>query len=269
LRPDRESDVTQSRIARFESQVVVVTGAGSGIGAATAKLFAAEGAHVVCVDKDLETASGTADAIRAAGGVATPYLLDVGNREQVRIVADQILTQIGTPDVLFNNAGMSVAGSVANVADAYWDLCIAIDLTGVMAVSRAFLPNMVERGSGAIVNTCSTFSTLAAPDFAAYHAAKGGVRALTVSMARDFGPAIRVNCVSPGVVGTEGLTRRVSNSPDPETAERELAESNRILLRLARPEEIGYPVLFLASDEASFITGQDLVVDGGMTVVAR
>lgn len=224
---------------------------------------------MVCVDKDIASAKATVAEVLARGGAASPIQLDISDRPAVREAADVILQQIGVPDVLFNNAGMSVPGSTAVVTDADWDLCISIDLTGVMAVSRAFLPGMIARGSGAIVNTCSTFATLAAPEFAAYHAAKGGVRALTTSMARDFGPAIRVNCVSPGVVGTEGLDRRIANSPDPIASAKVLAESNRIMLRLARPDEIARPVLFLASDDASFITGHDLVIDGGMTVVAR
>jgi NAD(P)-dependent dehydrogenase (short-subunit alcohol dehydrogenase family) len=144
-----------------------------------------------------------------------------------------------------------------------------VNLTGTYLCSKALAPAMIEKQSGSIVNICSYFARVASPGFAAYHAAKGGVRSLTISMARDLGPAIRVNCVSPGVVDTPPVRSGIAAAADGAQLERELVAQSRILRRLARPEEIGQVVLFLASDHASYVTGHDLVADGGLTVVTR
>jgi NAD(P)-dependent dehydrogenase (short-subunit alcohol dehydrogenase family) len=256
-------------MTRLGGHVAVVTGAGSGIGAATAMRFGAEGAAVACMDADGDTAEQVAERIRAAGGQAIASEVDVRDAAAIARGAARTRSGLGDPGILFNNAGIGALGAVHEVSDEDWGRCLAVDLDSIRLFARELVPAMLARRSGVIVNTCSAFASVASPSFAAYHAAKGGVRALTFSMARDLGPAIRVNCVSPGVVDTPGIQGLIAAADDPQAFERQLRESNRILKRMARPEEVAAAVVFLASDEASFITGHDLVVDGGMTVVAR
>jgi NAD(P)-dependent dehydrogenase (short-subunit alcohol dehydrogenase family) len=254
---------------RFDAHVAVVTGAASGIGAATAARFGAEGARVGCLDIDAEGAARSAAVIEGAGGTALALATDVADPDAVARAGRRIHDELGEPTIIFNNAGFGVLGAVHEVTDADWARCMAVNLDSIRLLARAVVPSMLARGSGAIVNNCSAFASVASPDLAAYHAAKGAVRALTLSMARDLGPSIRVNCVSPGVVDTEAVRASITSAEDPQLFARQLVESNRVLRRLARPEEIASTVLFLASEDASFITGHDLVVDGGMTVVAR
>ncbi|MEA2172059.1 MAG: hypothetical protein QOF76_5359 [Solirubrobacteraceae bacterium] len=255
---------------RLADRVCVVTGAGSGIGAATAELFAEKGAGaVVCADLDANAAQATAARITASGGTATAFTIDISDAAAAAALAEHTTTAHGRIDVLHNNAGMGVAGAVHELSEEDWDRCLDVNLKGTFLVSRAVLAVMLSQEAGVIVNTCSNHATTASPRLAAYHASKGGIRALTRQMALDYSPAIRVNCVSPGLVDTPIARRgRAVEGVDPDAAWKEREQSNHYFKRAALPREIANAVLFLASDESSFITGHDLVMSGGQGEVA-
>jgi meso-butanediol dehydrogenase / (S,S)-butanediol dehydrogenase / diacetyl reductase len=248
---------------RFVDQVAVVSGAGVGIGAACAAGLAREGALVVCLDIDHEASARTCEEIRREGGKAEAVVADVADAAAVEEAFAGALDRHGRLDTLVANAVVRSPGTVAEVSAEDWRRCLAVSLDGVFHCCREAVKGMDQ---GAIVTLCSAFARTAGPRFAAYMAAKGGIRSLTISMARDLGPAIRVNSVSPGVVDTPSVRGIMSGG---EQLAGEIEASNKIMGRLARPEEVAAAVLFLASEESSFITGHDLVVDGGMSIVAR
>ncbi|WP_330186336.1 SDR family oxidoreductase [Dactylosporangium sp. AC04546] len=251
---------------RMEGKVCVVTGAASGIGAATAKLFAAHGAAGVVVgDMSGDAARGVCDEIIAAGGTASPFVLDVSDEAAAEAMIAHAVAEYGTVDVLHNNAGTGEPGAVHEIARAEWERVFDVNVTGTFMVSKAALRVMLDRGRGAIVNTCSNHATTASPRLASYHASKGAIKALTRQMALDYAPNIRVNCISPGLVDTPLAHARGAEDTE---AWAHKQESNRYFKRAAQPIEIAYGVLFLASDEASFLTGHDLVMSGGQGEVA-
>lgn len=258
---------------RMSGKVCIVTGAASGIGAATAELFAEMGAAaVVCADLDLAAAQETTDRIAAMGVPATAIETDIADEDAADRLAEHAVEMHGRIDVLHNNAGMGVVGAVHQTSLADWTRVMDVNLAGTFLVSRAVLPTMMQQGSGTIVNTCSNHATVGSPERAVYAASKGGIRALTRQMARDYSPDIRVNCVSPGLVDTP-IARRARMGNGPEAAEaaeawRIRVESNKYFHRAATAREIAFGVLFLASDEASFLTGHDLVMSGGQGEVA-
>jgi NAD(P)-dependent dehydrogenase (short-subunit alcohol dehydrogenase family) len=253
---------------KLQGRVAIVTGAGSGIGAATAARFAAEGAAVVCVDLDGDAAEQTAAAITGLGGRALAAAADVTSSPALDGVTDLALSRFGDIDVCFANAGIAGPGSAADVDDATWAAVIDVNLTGVWRTARAVLPVMLERGRGSIINQASTGGLVGVPGVAAYAAAKGGVIALTRQMAVDYGPrGIRVNAIAPGTVPTPLL--RASNAAggglmtsaqDPEGIARRFP-----LGRIGTPEDIAGAAAYLACDDSAWVTGTVLVVDGGMT----
>jgi NAD(P)-dependent dehydrogenase (short-subunit alcohol dehydrogenase family) len=254
----------------MQGKVCVITGAGNGIGAATAELLAAHGSEmVVCADIDGEAANATAKRIRSTGCSASGYALDVSDAASCASLARHVEAEHGALHVLHNNAGTGVLGSVDEISIEDWDRTINVNLRGTFLVTKTFLPIILaQQASSSIVNTASTFATVASPRLAAYHASKGGIRALTRQMARDYSPKIRVNSVSPGVVDTNVARGAVADTPDPAEAWATLAATNHYYKRAAEPVEIAYGVLFLASDESSFVTGRDLVMSGGQGEVA-
>jgi NAD(P)-dependent dehydrogenase (short-subunit alcohol dehydrogenase family) len=253
---------------RLRGKVALVTGADSGIGRATARLFAREGARVVCADIR-ESGKPRIDRLIAAdGGEAVYVQADVTVRADCDRMVAAALDSYGDLDVLFNNAGTGVRGRIDELSDEDWNLVLNTNLNSIYHGVRAALPHFQQRGRGNIVNTASTFGLLATERYAAYCASKGAVVLLTRQLAIDLAPNIRVNCVCPGATATPRLLRGMGLGEDYERNQVRLQTLNRCLQRLARPEEIAYGVLFLASDESSFVTGHALVVDGGQTIDA-
>ena len=253
---------------RLEGKVALVTGADSGIGRATARLFAREGARVACADYRESGTPRIDRLIQQDGGEAIYVAADVRNRVDCDRMVAAALDAFGELDILFNNAGLGARGRIDEFSDDDWNLVIDTNLHGVYHGCRAALPHFLERGRGVIVNTASTFGLLATERYPAYCATKGAIVLLTKQMAIDYGPNIRVNCICPGATDTPRMQRNIANSPDPEGYYHRVSTLNRCMGRLARSEEIAYGVLFLASDEASFVTGHALVVDGGQTIDA-
>ncbi len=247
---------------RLAGKVCIVTGGASGIGRATCLLFAAEGAKVVVADKSREAALSVA---REAGEAAIAILADVSDSQSVRAMLNQTVDHFGRLDVLVNNAGYGIPGSVVETDEADWDALMAVNLNGVFYGCKYAIPIMREHGGGVIVNTASVVATVGIRDRAAYCASKGAVAALTRAMALDHvSEGIRVNCVAPGTVDSPYFRQILAKSDHPVALRREL-EARQAMNRLGRPEEIADAILYLASDESSFVTGSMLTVDGGMS----
>jgi len=253
---------------RLAEKAVLITGAGSGIGRASALLFAEHGAAVAVADIDLAKANETVAAIEAAGGQALAIEADASRWESVRAMVDRALASLGRLDVLFNNVGVGKRGRAHELDEADWDRIMDATLKSVYLCSKAVVPHFLARERGAIVNTASTYGILAAPSFVSYCTAKAGVIMLTKAMALDYGPNIRVNCICPGVTNTPIIQGNIARAADQDAERERLFSLNRALHRIAEPAEIAQAALFLASDDASFVTGAALVVDGGQTIDA-
>jgi NAD(P)-dependent dehydrogenase (short-subunit alcohol dehydrogenase family) len=254
---------------RLKNKVAIVTGAASGIGEVTAMLFAQEGARVVVADINAEKGRGVVHRIEEEGGEGIFVQTDVSNEAQVKQMVDTVVKTYGTVDVLFNNAGVSVSKEIHETTEDEWNLVIGVDLKGVFLCSKHVIPIMMEHGGGSILSNSSAVSITAEPGLAAYCAAKGGINALTRAMALDYGRhKIRVNALCPGYVDTPLGDDYFNTLPDPELARRK-AGALHALGRMAKPAEIAYAALFLACDESSFVTGECLVVDAGLSVIVN
>jgi NAD(P)-dependent dehydrogenase (short-subunit alcohol dehydrogenase family) len=261
-------------LGRLQGRVAIVTGANSGIGRASARLFAREGAKVVCCDIQ-ESISPRIDQLikDKEGGQAVFANIDVSKQTDCERMLSTALDSFGDLDILFNNAGAGVRKKLHEHTDQEWNLVVDINLNAMFRSARVVLPHFIEKGRGNIVTTASTFGLLASPEYPGYCATKAAIINLTREMALDYGPlGIRVNCVCPGATETprfRGFPPRPSMADGMTDEQRRvMGNTNRALLRMGRPEEIAYGVLFLVSDEASFVTGHALVIGGGQAISA-
>jgi 3-oxoacyl-[acyl-carrier protein] reductase len=248
-------------VARFADKVVIVTGAGSGIGRAIARQVHSEGAHVVAVDVVPDGVEALADELDS--GRLSPVELDIRDRERTDAVVDDVVAKAGGVDVLFNNAGVSDQFTPAcDTSDELWDSVVGVNLIGPFRLARRVLPSMIARGGGAIVNTGSVASIVGGAGGAAYTVSKHGILGLTRSLAIDYGSkGVRVNAVLPGAIRT-GLT----SSEDAVVEGADDAIAATPAGRWAEPEEVARIAVFLASDDASFIYGSAYTVDGGWSL---
>ncbi|WP_439495269.1 SDR family oxidoreductase [Bosea sp. (in: a-proteobacteria)] len=247
---------------RLEGKIAIVTGAAAGIGAATAKLFAVEGARVVVADWNGEGARAVASEI---GDAAIAVTVDVRVEAEVMAMMARTREAFGGLDILVNNAGKGLIGDVVSIAESDWDDIVSINLKSVYLCSKHAIPLLRERGGGAIVNTASNVAQVGIRARAAYVAAKGGVAALTRAMALDYaGDSIRVNAVAPGVIWSSYYEKMLETVPDPEAFVAAL-KARAPMNRMGAPEEIASMMLWLACEDSSFATGALFTVDGGMT----
>lgn len=247
-------------MGELDGQVAVVTGAGSGIGRATAIRLSADGASVVAADIDVDTARATVEEIAASGQAARAHAVDITDDESIERLRRSVLETEGHCDVLVNNAGWEQIQPFVDTDREFWQRIVSINLLGPIAITHAFVRDMISHGSGKIVNVASDAGRVGSSGETVYAGAKGGVIALTKSLARETARyAIPVNCVCPGPTDTPAFARV------PERLQQALIRAIPFH-RTARPEDIAHAVAFFASPRSSYITGQVLSVNGGLTM---
>ena len=254
---------------RLKNKVAIITGGGSGQGRAAAKLFAAEGAAVIIAEWNEENGKRVEEEIRSAGHTAMFMRTDVSNEDNVKEIVNETIERFGAIDILFNNAGIGFSSrnqfkmaSLLETPLEDWNQIISINLNGVYLMSKHILPIMIKQNEGSIINNSSLNGILGVSGADAYSASKGGVVALTRVMAADYGKHnIRVNCICPGAIDTPMIEEVLQHD--------EAAKSYEAnpLGRVGKPEEIASAALFLGSDDASYITGLIMPVDGGWSIV--
>jgi 2-keto-3-deoxy-L-fuconate dehydrogenase len=241
------------------NKIALVTGGGSGIGRAIVQLFARQGAHVWIVDRDVRAGQGETEAIRASGGKAHFAEADVSDADAILALA----ARIPPLDILVNNAGAGHVGNLLGTGAADLDRLHAVNVRGPFNLCKAFVPAMLERGRGSIINLASIGGIVAVRDRLAYTVSKHALVGLTRALALDHShTGVRFNSICPGRVETPFVQSRIAEYPDPQKAYREMA-STQLNGRMARPEEIAAAALYLASDESAMVTGSNLMIDGG------
>lgn len=246
----------------LQTKVALITGAASGIGRATAQLFARHGAKVVLADVTTAVGEEAVQGIRAEGGDAIFVRTDVGQMNEVQALVEKTLALYGRLDIIHSNAAAYTLGNAVEISEADWDRTLAVCLKATWMLAHFGVPAMLAGGGGAIVVTGSNHAIRGYASYTAYQAAKGGLLALTRALAADFAPTIRVNTILPGAVMT-GLSAHLT------AEQREKVAQMCLLKRYAQPEDIAQVALFLASDMSSYMTGESIVVDGGLTSVIQ
>jgi NAD(P)-dependent dehydrogenase (short-subunit alcohol dehydrogenase family) len=251
---------------RLQGKVCIITGAGSGIGQATARLFAKEGARIVVADVDDRGARSTVAAIKKAGGDAVAEHVDVTDEQETVALAARVFTRFKRIDVLFNNAGISGVGDVMETEPDVFDRVMRVNVRGVFLTSRAVVPYMIRQRSGSIINMSSCIAEIGLARRVSYAASKGAVLSMTKSMQVDLAQhGIRVNALLPGTILTPFVERYIKESyKDPEEGYASIRK-RQLTSELGRPEDVAPAALFLASDESRFVMASGLVVDGGVT----
>ena len=252
---------------RLKDRTAIITGAGNGIGKATAELFAAEGANIVVAELETKAGEETVGKIMAAGGAAIFHQTDISDEDSVRAAVGAAVGEYGGIDILVYNAAAFVFGKVEDVTDADWHRVLGVNVIGTSHCVRHVMPVMKSGGGGSIVNIASVSSFIAQPEFIPYNASKGAVLQLTRCLAMDLaGHNIRVNAVCPGSIKTRATDVHIrSLGLEPEESYDEFGK-DALMKRMGEPSEIAYGALFLASDESSFMTGAHIVIDGGATI---
>jgi NAD(P)-dependent dehydrogenase (short-subunit alcohol dehydrogenase family) len=254
----------RTTLFNLTGRVAVITGAGSGIGAATAQRFAAAGARVYVADRDSASGESVAMAIRVAGGWAKFIAVDVADEASCRSVATRVLeANDNRCDILVNNAGIGHVGTVLTTTGGDLDRLHAVNVKGILHMTQPLLPSMIARRSGSVISLASIGGIVAVRDRLAYCATKFAVVGMTKCMALDHAESqVRFNCICPGRVETPFVQARIAEYPDPAKAYADMIATQPIG-RMARPDEIAAAIHYLASDESAFVTGSALIIDGG------
>ena len=253
-------------MGRLDGKVCVITGAGSGIGQTSARLFAREGARVIVSDVDLGAAETTAEEITKAGGEAVAEHVDVTDQAETLALAERVVQRFERIDVLFNNAGIGGVGDVLETEPELFDRVMRVNVRGVYLMSRAVVPYMIKQRSGSIINMSSCIAEIGLARRVSYAASKGAVFAMTKSMQVDLAPhGIRVNALLPGTILTPFVERYLKESySDPEEGMAAIRK-RQLSNDLGRPEDVAGAALFLASDESRFMMAAGLIIDGGVS----
>ncbi len=250
----------------FKGKVAVVTGGGSGIGKACAQEFIEKDAVVAVVDRDAKTGKETAAGLKSKGGKAEFFQVDVSSASEVEKLIPEIVSAFGGIDILVNNAGIQRYGTVTTISEEEWDEVLSINLKGAFLMSKYTIPQMIERGGGSIVITGSVQSVAAQRNSVHYVVSKHGLLGLTRCLALDYGGQnIRANCVLPGAIDTPMLRWAANLDSHPEKV-LGACDSLHIRGKMGQPEEVAHVIVFLASDQASFMTGSAVMVEGGLLV---
>ena len=249
-------------MSRLSGKIAIVTGAGQGIGEAIARKFTAEGARVVVAERDRRTGAAVAASLLGAHFILT----DVANEQSVIDMIAETVAAVGAPDILVNNAGIAVFDEPLKLTAEEWRRCFSVDLDGVWYCCKHVLPHLLAKGGGAIVNVASVHASQIIPHTFPYPVAKHGLLGLTRALAIEYAArGIRINAISPGYIDTPVNEWYFSTLPDPAGA-RQATEEMQPVKRMGRPDEVAAVATLLASDEAAFMIGANVVIDGGMSI---